>query len=49
MIATLNFLYSLKSPKAIVPAESDYNGADTLFKEGKAAMIITATGHWEAT
>jgi arabinogalactan oligomer/maltooligosaccharide transport system substrate-binding protein len=44
MIATLNFLYSLKSPEPIVPAESDYNGADTLFKEGKAAMIIN--GDW---
>jgi arabinogalactan oligomer / maltooligosaccharide transport system substrate-binding protein len=44
MIATLKFMYSLKSPKPIVPAESDYNGADTLFKEGKAAMIIN--GDW---
>jgi len=43
MIATLNFLKSLKDKK-IVPAESDYNGADSLFKEGKAAMIIN--GDW---
>jgi arabinogalactan oligomer/maltooligosaccharide transport system substrate-binding protein len=28
----------------ILPKESDYNGADTLFKEGKAAMIIN--GDW---
>jgi arabinogalactan oligomer/maltooligosaccharide transport system substrate-binding protein len=44
MIATLKFLYSLKSPTPIVPAESDYNGADTLFKQGQAAMIIN--GDW---
>jgi arabinogalactan oligomer/maltooligosaccharide transport system substrate-binding protein len=36
-------LKSLKDRK-IVPTESDYNGADTLFKEGKAAMIIN--GDW---
>lgn len=43
MIATLKFLKSLKDGK-VVPAESDYNGADSLFKEGKAAMIIN--GDW---
>lgn len=43
MVATLKFLKSLKDRK-IVPTESDYNGADTLFKEGKAAMIIN--GDW---
>ncbi len=43
MISTLKFLKQLKD-KAVVPAESDYNGAETLFKEGKAAMIIN--GDW---
>jgi arabinogalactan oligomer/maltooligosaccharide transport system substrate-binding protein len=43
MVNTLTFLKSLKDKK-IVPPESDYNGADTLFKEGKAAMIIN--GDW---
>lgn len=43
MVATLKFLKSLKDKK-MVPTESDYNGADTLFKEGKAAMIIN--GDW---
>jgi arabinogalactan oligomer/maltooligosaccharide transport system substrate-binding protein len=44
MVATLQFLYDIKYTTPIVPAESDYNGADTLFKEGKAAMIIN--GDW---
>jgi arabinogalactan oligomer/maltooligosaccharide transport system substrate-binding protein len=44
MVATLQFLYDLKAPTPIVPAESDYNGADTLFKQGQAAMIIN--GDW---
>ncbi len=44
MVNTLQFLYDIKYSTPIVPAESDYNGADTLFKEGKAAMIIN--GDW---
>ena len=44
MIDTLQFLYDIKYTTPIIPAESDYDGADTLFKEGKAAMIIN--GDW---
>jgi arabinogalactan oligomer/maltooligosaccharide transport system substrate-binding protein len=44
MVATLQFLYDIKYTTPIVPAESDYNGADALFKEGKAAMIVN--GDW---
>ena len=44
MVDTLQFLYDIKYTTPIIPAESDYNGADTLFKEGKAAMIIN--GDW---
>jgi arabinogalactan oligomer/maltooligosaccharide transport system substrate-binding protein len=44
MVATLKFLYDIKYTTPIVPLESDYNGADALFKEGKAAMIIN--GDW---
>jgi len=44
MIETLQFLYDIKYTSPIVPAESDYDGADALFKEGKAAMIIN--GDW---
>jgi len=44
MIATLQFLYDLEFKDKIVPAEADYGTADTMFKEGKAAMIIN--GDW---
>ena len=44
MVDTLAFLHDIKFDDKLVPAESDYNGADTLFKEGKAAMIIN--GDW---
>lgn len=43
MVATLEWLRLLKDEE-IVPPESDYNGADTLFKEGRAAMIVN--GDW---
>jgi arabinogalactan oligomer/maltooligosaccharide transport system substrate-binding protein len=44
MVDTMQFLHDLKFVQKIVPLEADYNGADTLFKEGKAAMIIN--GDW---
>ena len=44
MVNTLQFLYDLKFKHKIVPPESDYGTMDTLFKEGKAAMIIN--GDW---
>jgi len=44
MVATLKFLHDMKYDAKIVPPECDYDGADTLFKEGKAAMIIN--GDW---
>jgi arabinogalactan oligomer/maltooligosaccharide transport system substrate-binding protein len=44
MVQTLQFLHDIKYIDKMVPAESDYDGADTLFKEGKAAMIIN--GDW---
>jgi len=44
MVATLKFLHNMKFDAKIVPLECDYDGADTLFKEGKAAMIIN--GDW---
>jgi len=43
MVSTLAWLKQLKDD-GIVPPESDYNGADTLFKEGQAAMIVN--GDW---
>ena len=44
MVDTLNFLHQIKFTDKIIPLESDYDTADTLFKEGKAAMIIN--GDW---
>lgn len=43
MVDTLKFMMLLKSEN-IFPKESDYAGADTLFKEGKAAMLVN--GDW---
>jgi len=44
MIGTLQLLQDFKFKQKILPAEADYNTADTMFKEGKAAMIIN--GDW---
>jgi arabinogalactan oligomer / maltooligosaccharide transport system substrate-binding protein len=44
MVATLKFLHDLKFVSAIMPKESDYDGASSMFKEGKAAMLIN--GDW---
>ncbi|MCB0166501.1 MAG: extracellular solute-binding protein [Anaerolineae bacterium] len=44
MVDTLNFLHEIKFTDQIIPLESDYDTADTLFKESKAAMIIN--GDW---
>ena len=43
MVDTLNFLYDL-TISDITPSQIDYAEADTLFKEGRAAMIIN--GDW---
>lgn len=40
----LQFVHDLKFVHKIVPLECDYDTADTLFKEGKAAMLIN--GDW---
>lgn len=40
----LQFVHDLKFVEKVVPQECDYNTMDTLFKEGKAAMIIN--GDW---
>jgi arabinogalactan oligomer/maltooligosaccharide transport system substrate-binding protein len=43
-VGALQFVQDLKFKHKVVPQECDYNCADTLFKEGKAAMIIN--GDW---
>lgn len=47
MVATLQFLHDMKFNAGINPAEADYATADTLFLEGKAAMIIN--GDWSVS
>jgi arabinogalactan oligomer/maltooligosaccharide transport system substrate-binding protein len=44
MKSALQFLYDLKYTDKVTPAEADYNVADGLFKDGKAAFIIN--GDW---
>jgi arabinogalactan oligomer/maltooligosaccharide transport system substrate-binding protein len=43
MVDALTFLKSLKDKK-VVPPDSDSDAADTLFKQGKAAMMINRDG-----
>jgi arabinogalactan oligomer/maltooligosaccharide transport system substrate-binding protein len=44
MVKTLQFMSDLQNKYRIVPPGCDYNTADTLFKEGKAAFLIN--GDW---
>jgi maltose-binding protein MalE len=42
----LNFIQELRDVHKIIPRESDYNIADMLFKEGRAAMLINGDWSW---
>ncbi len=42
----LKFIEELRDKYKIVPAEADYNIADALFKDGKAAMIVNGDWSW---
>lgn len=42
----LRFIRDLRDRYGIIPAESDYNIADVLFKDGKSAMIINGDWSW---
>jgi arabinogalactan oligomer/maltooligosaccharide transport system substrate-binding protein len=44
MVEALRFLHDLKSEYNALPPQVDYDLADGLFREGKAAMLIN--GHW---
>lgn len=46
MVAALKFVASLRSQHGVMPTSADYNAADSLFKEGKAAMIINGDWSW---
>jgi len=42
----LKFIRDLRDKYRIIPREADYNIADALFKDGKAAMIINGDWSW---
>ena len=44
MVEALGFLHELKFAYGVLPPEADYDLADELFREGKAAMLVS--GHW---
>ena len=44
MVEALRFLHELKFEYEVLPPEADYDLADGLFREGKAAMLVN--GHW---
>jgi arabinogalactan oligomer/maltooligosaccharide transport system substrate-binding protein len=46
MVAMFTFIADLKA-KGVIPKESNYDTADALFKEGKAAMIINGPWSWK--
>lgn len=45
-VAAFRFMYDLKFTHRVLPPESDYDTADALFKEGRAAMIINGPWSW---
>lgn len=47
-VKALKFIQDLKLVHKVVPQQCDYELADTLFKEGKAAMIINGPWSWTA-
>lgn len=44
----LGYLADLKNKQGIMPVECDYQVAETLFLEGKAAMIVNGPWSWSA-
>lgn len=46
MVDGLKFIQDLRDKYKIIPSEADYNIADILFKDGKAAMIINGDWSW---
>lgn len=46
MVKALGFLRDLKDVHKVMPRESDYQVAETLFKEGQAAMIVNGPWSW---
>jgi len=45
-VAALQFVLDLRKKHGVIPPEGDYNTASTLFKEGRAAMILNGSWSW---
>ncbi|CAN5624897.1 hypothetical protein BH23BAC4_BH23BAC4_10080 [soil metagenome] len=45
-VRAIQFVLDLRDRYGVIPSESDYNIAETLFKEGRAAMIINGPWAW---
>jgi len=45
-VEALKFIRDLRDRYRIIPREADYNIADVLFKDGKAAMIVNGDWSW---
>lgn len=48
MVKGLKFIGDLRDKYKIIPNEADYDIADVLFKEGKAAMMINGDWSWSS-
>lgn len=46
MVQALTYLADLKNGQKLMPLESNYQNAHTLFQEGKAAMIVNGPWSW---
>ena len=45
-VAAYKFVHAIRDKHQVVPASCDYETADSLFKEGRAAMIINGDWSW---
>ena len=45
-VRAIEFVIALRDTYKVIPGESDYNVAETLFKEGRAAAIINGPWSW---
>lgn len=46
-VKAIQFILDLRDRYRVIPGESDYNVAETLFKEGRAASIINGPWAWD--
>ena len=46
VVKAIQFILDLRDKYGVIPRESDYNIAETLFKEGRAAAVINGPWSW---